>query len=261
MSTVSCRVARAQLAARHDDELGLDQQVTLEAHASGCPSCAAVWDELGVIRTALRRSAARHVRDEDNDGFARVVLGQVHAERRTGWWGRAARVIDEAPQLWVAGGAVVSTTAYALLVASVLSMAAPWRPDSLSGVLEAKAALGSNISPMMMTRGVTMPSVSNDGHLPVFLTGGSPMLPESAVALAAVVTREGVISHMEVLRAPADGIDLYRELARLASDMRFVPARSGGVPVAVNLIWLLERTTVHGNAPLVTPDRLSRSRG
>ena len=34
-----------------------------------------------------------------------------------------------------------------------------------------------------------------------------------------------------------------------AFTLRFVPARAGGSPVAVNVVWLLERTTVLPGAP------------
>ena len=41
--------------------------------------------------------------------------------------------------------------------------------------------------------------------------------------------------------------DLDRAVSRLASSLRFVPARAGGAPVAVKVVWFLERTTVHGD--------------
>ena len=35
-----------------------------------------------------------------------------------------------------------------------------------------------------------------------------------------------------------------RAVSRLASDVRFEPARARGAPVAVKVVWLLKRTTV-----------------
>ena len=66
------------------------------------------------------------------------------------------------------------------------------------------------------------------------------------LALAAVVTREGQLASVTVLREGAPDADLARAVSRLASGMRFVPARVAGTRVAVNVVWLLERTTVLG---------------
>ena len=249
MSIISCRVARARLAAHHDDELTLDHQVALEAHLTRCPRCAALRDDLGLMRTALRTgSAARSAWDRSPEGSAPVVLGQVRAERHTGWRGRVVRVIELAPQLWIASGAVTVTTASALVVAGVLSLATPMHKDSMAGVLRTLSP-GSNTNPIAVTRGVTIPSVSHSSPLPAFLTRWVAMPSGSAVALAAVVTQEGALSHVKLLRGGASDGDLQRAISRLVSDVRFMPARYGGVPVAVNVVWLLERTTVRA-API-----------
>ncbi len=250
MSIISCRVARARLAAHHDDELTLDHQVALEAHLTRCPRCAALRDDLGLMRTALRTgSAASSAWDRAPSGLAPVVLGQVRAERHTGWRGRVVRVIELAPQLWIASGAVTVTTVSALIVASVLSLATPMHEDSMAGVLRTLASPGSNANPIAVTRGVTIPYVSHSSPLPAFLTRWVAMPSGSTVALAAVVTQEGALSHVKLLRGGAPDGDLQRDISRLVSDVRFMPARYGGVPVAVNVVWLLERTTVRA-API-----------
>ena len=86
-----------------------------------------------------------------------------------------------------------------------------------------------------------------------------PLLIDN-LALAAVVTREGLLASVEILREGAPDADLARAVSELASGMRFLPARAarrsgagsaggapaGGTPVAANFVWLLERTTVRG---------------
>ena len=96
---------------------------------------------------------------------------------------------------------------------------------------------------------VTIPYVSHNSPLPAFLTRWVAMPSGSTVALAAVVTQEGALSHVKLLRGGAPDGDLQRAISRLVSDVRFMPARYGGVPVAVNVVWLLERTTVRA-API-----------
>ena len=82
---------------------------------------------------------------------------------------------------------------------------------------------------------------------------------ESAFTLSAVVTREGrlvnVEWHSQNGRAPrrgsreAEAVDTLLNTASLA---RFEPARMAGLPVAVNVVWLVANTTVR--APKTTLD-------
>ena len=135
----------------------------------------------------------------------------------------------------VAGAAVLATT---------LSLYTPMHPRSLAAVLDP----GSNQNPVMVAYGVTLPEVSLDSSLALFLNE-SLTLPTPNLALAALVTREGEVARFEVLgpRASAEGLD--GSLARLSTDIRFKPAEYGGAPVAVNVVWLFEQTTVRPLSP------------
>ena len=123
--------------------------------------------------------------------------------------------------------------------------------------------------------GVSLPHVSADTQAAAMLIQPLPPLVLKNLALSAVVTREGLLASVEVLRQhsveargatlregtrgspESSGVrngttpdaELQRALSRLASDVRFVPARAGGAPVAVNVVWLLERTTVLPRSP------------
>ena len=89
-----------------------------------------------------------------------------------------------------------------------------------------------------------------------------PLAGEDAVlALSAVVTREGRIQSIDVLAAEqARALKVKPEvvLAMIdaASRAQFEPARAGGAPVAVSMVWLLAHTTVVGSAADV--ERLMR---
>ena len=65
--------------------------------------------------------------------------------------------------------------------------------------------------------------------------------------MAGVVTREGRITGLRVLRATGSDEEQRQELARLESSVRFVPASFDGAPVAVSLVWLVERMTVRAD--------------
>jgi hypothetical protein len=68
-------------------------------------------------------------------------------------------------------------------------------------------------------------------------------------ALAAVVTREGRIKNLELLQdkggeAKLNDAKLVENLLAAVSRARFEPASVHGLPVAVNMVWLVARTTV-----------------
>jgi len=64
------------------------------------------------------------------------------------------------------------------------------------------------------------------------------------LALTAMVTREGQLASVQVIHHGVPDAALTRAVSRLASDVRFEPARARGAPVAVKVVWLLKRTTV-----------------
>jgi hypothetical protein len=78
-------------------------------------------------------------------------------------------------------------------------------------------------------------------------------LPESAtphptaLAVTGVLTQEGVVAQASFLPAKEDD-ELERMVMRAVSTTRFRPAQRHGSPVAVNLIWLFEQTTVRGKS-------------
>ena len=74
----------------------------------------------------------------------------------------------------------------------------------------------------------------------------SPPLLLENLTLTAVVPREGQLASVKVLREGNPDAELDRAVSRLVSSLQFVPARVGDAPVAVSVVWLLERTTVRG---------------
>jgi hypothetical protein len=80
---------------------------------------------------------------------------------------------------------------------------------------------------------------------------------EAVATLAAVITREGTVSNVELLaldegRLPSgDAAELLSTLD-MAATARFEPAHNGTHPVAVNMVWLLTRTTVRGKPVVAT---------
>lgn len=276
--SLRCRTARQWLTAAHDGELPVARQVALDAHLDACADCRRVRRDLGAITTALRGYATDHRPDEaDYAGVASRVLAHVPPGPRRPLERRLRAVFANGQRLCVVGGAVVSMLVAGVFAAMALSFSPPVHPHSLAGFLQGSNSLGSNANPLLgFESGISLPHVSPNTQAAAMLIRPLPPLVLEELALAAVVTREGQLASVEVLRqqsadirrdavrgdaagargvsatvggAAAPDAELQRALSRLASDVRFVPARAGGSPVAVNVVWLLERRTVLPRSP------------
>ena len=274
--SLRCRTARQWLTAAHDGELPVARQVILDAHLDACADCRRVRRDLGAISVALRGYATEHRPAEtDYAGVASSALEHVPAVPRRPFERRLRAVFANGQRLCVVGGAVVSMLVAGVFVAMALSFSPPVHPHSLAGFLQGSNSLGSNANPLWgFESGISLPHVSPDTQAAAMLIRPLPPLVLEKLALAAVVTREGELASVEVLRQQSAGArreaagqdagarkdadaagagppdaQLQRALSRLASDVRFEPARAGGAPVAVNVVWLLERTTVLPRSP------------
>ncbi len=274
--SLRCRTARRWLTASHDGELPVARQVTLDAHLEACADCRRVRQDLTAVSGALREFASEHRPDElECAGLASRVLESLPSRSCRPLPRRLREAVADGQRLCVMGGAIASILVAGLFVATALSFAPPVHPHSLSGFLQGANRLGSNANPLRgFETGVSLPHVSADTQAAAMLIQPLPPLVLENLALAAVVTREGEIASVEVLGPASSGAGpgaggsdsadaaaegrrggaapdaaLRRALSRLASDVRFVPARARGTPVAVNVVWLLERMTVLPVAP------------
>jgi hypothetical protein len=114
---------------------------------------------------------------------------------------------------------------------------------------------GFNQNPVVVDARMLMPRVL-DGY-------DTPTAPadDAAFTLSAVVTREGRLVnlelHPEAGQTPKAGSSEARAVETMLGAMsqaRFEPARVAGLPIAVNMVWLVAHTTVRGTeAPKVVP--------
>ena len=185
--------------------------------------------------------------------LASVVL-QALNEKREEWPRRVGRVMLGAPRVWIPGGALAVSVAGAAVLATILSLYTPIHTRSLAAVIDP----GSNHNPVMVAGGVTLPQFSLDAGLALFLN--EPLkLPTPNLALAALVTREGEVTSLEVLSPRVSAEELVGSLSRLTMNVRFKPAVYGGSPVAVNVVWLFEQTTVRPPSPQREEDQTTPS--
>jgi hypothetical protein len=147
------------------------------------------------------------------------------------------------------------------------SAASTERPDSLAGMIDMLANPGSDRNPMRLDGGMTAPPRALNGAALESVLGD-----EAVFALSAVVTREGRVATYEVLssqrasvrrhEAAVGDADISSVVSAVAQS-RFAPAQGvDGEPIAVNMVWVLARTTVKASSrawvdPAALPVRLA----
>jgi hypothetical protein len=252
---LGCEHAREMLQAFIDGELSVEAQVAVEAHLRWCRTCTAHVEDLRLIGDSIRLAAAgarSEVHQRELALLQADVLSRVRAEEAQSFATQVRSLFDDSHLLWAGLGATMALVVCLFGTMSVLHAASAERPDSFAGVLESLANPGSDRNPMLLDgRLIQAPRAVDD----------TPALDqfaeeEAVFALAAVVTREGRISNYEVLASEDDEPRLdtaarrphvTRALDKFARS-RFTPAEQGvaRAPVAVNMVWLLARTTVKG---------------
>jgi hypothetical protein len=172
------------------------------------------------------------------------------------WAARVRDVLDDMHIVYAGIGAAAATVFCVLVLTSMMRLTLRERPDSLAGIVSLLAspkvvteeanAPGTNENPVVVDARMLMPRALDQ----LFLTAASAT-DESVFTLSAVVTREGRIVNLEWHSASgrtpkagsreAEAVDTLLSAASLA---RFEPARVAGLPVAVNMVWLVANTTV-----------------
>ncbi len=257
MMLVACAGVREHLESYHDGELPLDTQLLVRGHLDECAGCACESAELVRLRHALRDVPVltRAHAARPPEGWTSGVLEHVRVERELSWHTWLLTVFDDMHLVWPAIGATAAVLVCLLASAEVMQATNEQRPDSLAGIIGYLASPGSNGNPARLDGFTMMPRRYDSSD-------AWPVASEDAVlALSAVVTREGRIQNIEMLAAEqARWLKVRPEvvLAMIdaASRAQFEPARAGGAPIAVSMVWLLAQTTVVGSAADV--ERLMR---
>jgi hypothetical protein len=268
---LDCRSTQELLEAFVDGELHMNDQVAVESHLRWCSVCAARVEDMRAIGVSLRvTSCAIRAADEADDSLVSVqseVLTRICTEREQSTWAQLRGMCTDMRFFWPAVGASLALVACFFVAQSVVSVTNDERPDSLAGMIEALANPGSDENPLRLDYAVAAP--------PRAINGGaldSQNGDEAVYALSAIVTREGRLANYEVLFAETASVRRHdtavqngdvSSVLNAVRQSRFEPAQAvDGAPVAVNMVWVLARTTVKASAlasvePSPLPARLA----
>lgn len=258
MKVLICAEARPLLEEYHDDELPVSEQIAVRAHLEWCDECSEVFADLRLMRGMVRATAPGQVLLEQQDRvtFEAGVISRAKAEDRVSWTARIREVLDDSHMVYAGLGAAAATVFCVFILTSMMRYATSERPDSLAAIVNLVAspkvarvdeyAPGMNKNPVVVDARMLMPRALDQ----LFLSAASGS-DDSSYTLSAVLTREGRIASLEWHspsgRTPkagsreAEAVDTLLNTASLA---RFEPARVQGLPIAINMVWVVANTTV-----------------
>jgi Putative zinc-finger len=253
---LGCQGARDMLEPFVDGELPMSEQVALEAHLRWCDTCRARVEDMRLIGSALRLGSDAAAADY-TDPAARAtmydeVVMRVEAERTQSLAHQWRELFTDMRYLWPAFGATAAVIVCVCASTLVNQIVRAERPDSMAAQISILANPGSDQNPLHLESGMLAPR-------PLDVSPALAAIPEeeAVYAVAAVVTREGRVSNYELLQwvreplANGAGATEFHEVTAVLDAVkhsRFEPAQTVDGVVAVNMVWLLARTTVKASA-------------
>jgi len=254
MRPLTCAAARRRLQAYYDGELPVEAQIAVAAHLEWCDRCVEALDDLqsvgDVLREALPGRAA--LVDDEAAIFPAVVVSRMKAEENVSWRARFQLIFEDGHFVYAAAAAAVAAVVCIVVMVAMMRFAnSTPHPNSLAALVDLLTP-GSNRNPVVPRANVQMPKPLDAA----FSTNPEIQGDDEAVfTLAGVVTREGRVADLQLVRdaehALVPGTDEAKVVANLldaVSRARFEPASVAGLPVAVNMVWMVAHTTVRGRA-------------
>jgi hypothetical protein len=242
MKDLSCAAARRRLQSYHDEELTVGEQIAMDAHLERCTECREALLDLEALRAVLRagapgRVALASLTSEDAVGFHASVVSRIGAENRLAFSARVREMFDDMHFVYAGMGAAASTVACVMIMLSMMRFAALTSP-------------GYNQNPVAVDLRMLMPRLDQHSYT-AGATESKSDEDEGAFTVSGVITREGRVVNLELHDDRGKGAPAGSSEARAMQDMlgamaqaRFEPARVAGLPIAVNMVWLVAHTTV-----------------
>ncbi len=267
MKTMSCHGARRRLSAFHDGELPTREQVDVQVHLRQCARCASEAAGNAALGEMLRGRAAELValHERDLEALRSETLSRLKAEREESVPAQLGRMFIDMRLGFAALGSTAASLVSVMLVAGIVYFGPQTqRPDSLQGLMQMLSAPSSSVDVRdLVGQQIGEPSAHDREAMSATAMSFHPVSRESVgdtvlseqdavFALAAVVTRQGRIASLEVVRSdqlPGSDREQILRLLDQVSRARLEPARVGGSPVAARRVWVMAHTTVRAKLP------------
>jgi hypothetical protein len=255
MRVLTCAATRRRLDAYHDEELSISEQIAVSSHLEWCDDCAESLDDLRQLRDALRQAMpGRLALSVEKDlNLQATVVNRIKAEERLSFGVWLQDAFADMHLVYAGLSAVAAAIACLAVTLGMMRFATNERPDSTAAMVRVFATPGSNLYPVSAGPRVRMPRALDE---PIWAT---PADIDAHYTLSAIVTREGRVGSLEILNStggkwvPSGGAEAkaVEDLIGTVSRARFEPASiliepssMIGLPVAVNVVWIVAHTTV-----------------
>jgi anti-sigma factor RsiW len=248
MKALTCSAARRRLQAFYDEELSVSEQIAVSSHLEWCDECAELHADLGRVGATLRASMPGRVAfssDEETNLQAQVV-NRIKAEQTVSLAAQAREMFEDMRLIYAGvGGAAAAMVSVVIVLGIMMQFARVTKPGPLpTPPLEAHAIV-------LRPAPLPDPRVQMPRPLGAEISAGSDFTGDSVVMMVAVVTREGTVTDLSLLEPGGGRSSLMvtrtkavENLMGAVSRARFEPARVDGLPVAMNMVWVVEHTTI-----------------
>ena len=256
MKVLTCGATRRRLHAFHDQELSFGDQIAVSAHLEWCDECAAELAELRQVGSALRVSmhGRMTLSDDEANSLRHSVVSRMKAEQTVSFVAQAREMFEDMHLVYAGLGGAAAAMVCVFIMLGMFRFAANERPDSLAGMVAVLGSPGSNFNPVR-PEFPPVPPLEARVQLPRPLHQAFSTDPDatgdSLIMLAGIITREGTVADLALLdpgggrlSSQAGQSKAVEDLLGAVSRARFEPARVDGLPVAVNMVWVVEHTTV-----------------
>jgi hypothetical protein len=185
--------------------------------------------------------------NDEDASLQSAIVSRIKAERTASFGAQCREMFEDMHLVYAGLGATAAALVCLVIMLGMMRFATTERPDSLAAIIKVLGSPGSNLNPVSPIQpGIQMPRA-----LDHTFSNGTSVAGDSIVMLAAVVTREGTVENLALLN-PGGGRSssvtnqpkAIEDLMGAVSRARFEPARVDGLPVAVNVVWLVAHTTV-----------------
>jgi hypothetical protein len=260
MKVLGCGATRRRLHAFHDEELPIADQIAVSAHVEWCDACAAELAHLRLVRSTLRAATyGRLALSPDEEiSLQASVISRMKAEQTTSFVAQMREMFEDMHLVYAGLGGAAAAMVCVVIMLGMMRFATTERPDSLAGMVAVLGSPGSNLNPVPPLPRIQMPRPLN---LSSFSTDPD-WTGESLIMMAAIVTKEGTVIDLALLdpgggrsSAQTGKSKAVEDLLGAVSRARFEPGKVDGLPVAVNMVWVVEHTTVR--APAAVKKRAS----
>lgn len=247
MKALTCAAARRRLHAYCDGELPVSAQIAVGSHLEWCGDCAALEADIRALGAALRASMSgrQALSAEEEASLQAGAVGRMKAERTLSVATQVREMFEDMRLVYAGVGGAVAATVCVVIILGLMRFAAPALPEAFVAASQTIAASSSGLPPAPPPE----PRVQLPRPLgPAF---SSNITDDSVIMMVAVVTREGTVADLSLLEPgggrssrPAGQTKGLEDLMGALARARFEPARVDGLPVAMNMVWVVEHTTV-----------------